>query len=354
MLPQAATEYDNTLAAVTTTALRSVRALWGRMPASGNWERAWRNDVAGDLLTVLLAAQEATAASADAYVAAVLDELDLNVPVNTSLNIDAFIGVAGDGRPVESLTYGAVIDAATAQYSPQLDGLSQRQTANKALESGGKWLEMVASSLIADAARAAETTSTAQRTNVTGYVRMVSPGACSRCVVLAGKFFRWNTGFERHPKCHCRHIPATENLAGDMLTSPDAYFNSLPSAERLTKDYPDLTVAMRREAGLVSQEDVFTQAGAEAIRLGADVNQVVNARRGMQVAQVYGRKTLITTEGATARGVAGKSLGELAKVAGQRYRVSQTPRLMPETILAHAKSPEDGLRLLTRFGFVLN
>jgi hypothetical protein len=73
----------------------------------------------------------------------------------------------------------------------------------------------------------------------------------------------------------------------------------------------------------------------------------------MQTAQVYGRSTLVTTEGATARGLAGKSLGDLAKVAGQRYRSSRTPRLMPESILASATSPEDALRLLKRFGYIL-
>lgn len=302
------------------------------MPAGGSWNHAWSSSVGPDVQQVLLSAQEASAASADAYVAAVLAELGLDGPVDTSLNIDAFIGVAGDGRPVESLTYGAVVTAAKAQYGPEMRELDPRQAARQALTAGQDWLETVASSIIADTARAAEAASTTQRTTVTGYVRMVSPGACARCVVLAGKFFKWNSGFLRHPACHCRHIPASENVAGEMLTSPSGYFEGLGKAE---------------------QDHVFTPAGAEAIRLGADPAQVVNARRGMQTAQVYGRKTLITNEGVTARGVAGKSLGELAKVAGQRYRVSRTPRLMPETLLAHAKSPEDALRLLTRFGYVL-
>lgn len=302
------------------------------MPAHGSWERAWRADVGPSVQEVVLSAQEAAVAHADAYTAAVLVELGVKSEPRGTLNVDAFIGVAGDGRPVDSLTYGAVIQSAQAQYAPDLASLSPAQAATGALRAGGNWLEQTVGSLLADTGRAAGVAAIGQRPWVTGYVRMVSGGACSRCVVLAGKFYRSNTGFLRHKRCQCRHIPSTEGLAGDMTTNPDAYFNGLGKAE---------------------QDRVFTTAGAEAIRMGADVSQVVNARRGMQVAQVYGRKALVTTEATTARGLAGKQLGELGKVAGQRYRVSRTPRLMPESIIANAKDPADALRLLRRFGYVL-
>lgn len=298
-----------------------------------NWANAWRDDVGPSIQRVVLAGQEAAAASADAYIAAVLAEVDIDPDVATSFNVDSLIGVAGDGRPVESLTYGGVIHAAKFQYSPEVQDLPGQTAALRALESAADWMDQVVVGILADTARAAESASTAQRTWVTGYVRMINPGACSRCVVLAGKFYRYNAGFSRHPPtCKCRHIPASENIAGDMLTSPDRYFESLSKAE---------------------QDRVFTNDGAEAIRMGADINQVVNARRGMQAAQAYGRKALVTTEATTARGLAGKSLGELGKVAGQRYRQSGIPRLMPESIIANADSPADALRLLKRFGYVL-
>lgn len=297
-----------------------------------NWENSWRTDVGPAVTEVLLAGQEASAASTEQYVAAVLAELGIASEVPTSLNVDALVGVTGDGRPVASMAYGAVINAAKASYSPDLSGLNPEMVATRSLASAEAWIEQAAATLMADAVRAAEVASTAQRPWVTGYVRMVSGGACSRCVILAGKHYRYNTGFLRHPKCQCRHIPASEDVAGDMLTNPSRYFDSLSKAE---------------------QDRVFTGAGAEAIRLGADPSQVVNARRGMRTAQVYGRKALVTTEGTTARGVAGKTLGELNKIAGQRYRVSRTPRLMPETVIAQATSPEDALRLLKRFGYVI-
>src|SRR5690606_25790677 len=105
----------------------------------------------------------------------------------------------------------------------------------------------------------------------------------SRCVILAGRFYRKNTGFQRHPGCDCRHIPASESVAGDLAVDPRAYFDSLTEAE---------------------QDKAFTKAGAEAIRAGADIGQVVNARRGMYTAQGQ----LLTREGTTSRGRAFQAL----------------------------------------------
>jgi hypothetical protein len=74
------------------------------------------------------------------------------------------------------------------------------------------------------------------------------------------------------------------------------------------------------------QDRVFGKGGAQAIRDGADMAKVVNARRGMVTAE--GR--LFTTEAA-----------------------GRTPRLMPEQIYRDAASREDAIRLLRRFGYIL-
>lgn len=60
--------------------------------------------------------------------------------------------------------------------------------------------------------------------------------------------------------CDCRHIPCPEAVADDLTTDPRAYFDSLSGPE---------------------QERIFTRSGAKAIRDGADMGRVVNARRGM-------------------------------------------------------------------------
>jgi len=214
--------------------------------------------------------------------------------------------------------------AGTATDGRPLDTLFQQAVSQQALE-------LMIVTQVQDAARGAAGLGIAVRPHVTGYVRMLNPPSCSRCAVLAGKFYKWNTGFQRHPRCDCRHIPSTESLAGDLTTNPDAYFHSLSPAE---------------------QSRIFTKAGAQAVRDGADISQVVNARRGMSTMQFGSRKALVTREGMTARGIAGKRLGDLRKVEGERYRRSGQPRLMPETIYAIATDRADALRLLKLHGFI--
>jgi hypothetical protein len=197
-------------------------------------------------------------------------------------------------------------------------------------------MEGVVAGIMADTARAAEVAATAQRPWVKGYIRMIEPGACSRCAALAGRFYLFNEGFPRHPRCRCVHVPAMEDVPHDPRTNPNAYFDSLSPEQ---------------------QDQVFTKAGAEAIRLGASIGQVVNARRGMSTAQqnpsgwipkgrltpvdVFGTPTFITTEGVTKRGVGRRAMGSGRPV-----------RLMPESIMALARSPEDAIRLLTLYGYL--
>jgi hypothetical protein len=124
------------------------------------------------------------------------------------------------------------------------------------------------------------------------------------------------------------HIPASEDVAGDFRTDPRAAI----------------------KAGQVTG---LSKADTRAIvEDGADVSQVINAKRGMYTAD--GRK--FTTEGTTRRGVAGRRLeaagAEARKVRGQRVRRVDVPRLRPEQIYRDAVDREDAIRLLRRFGFV--
>lgn len=126
-------------------------------------------------------------------------------------------------------------------------------------------------------------------------------------------------------------IPASENVAGDLTTSPKAYFDSLSEQE---------------------QNATFTKAGAQAVRDGANINQVVNARRGMYTAGIGNLKVQATHEGVTSRGGFGRAQSDLRKQGG-RYRRSQTLRLMPEQIYLEAKGDRDeALRLLRKFGYI--
>lgn len=215
----------------------------------------------------LLAAQQGAAA-----VPAMLAEQGLSAATTAAVATQALAGLTSAGYPLSTMFE-------TIQSPAQL--------------------AMLVASAVQDAGRNGASLRMTVTPSVTGYVRMLNPPSCSRCVILAGKFYRWNEGFERHPNCDCRHIPSTEALAGDLTTDPQAYFDSLSRAE---------------------QDRTFTAAGAEAIRDGADMGRVVNARRNGGV-----RTALRGRRGA---------------------------RPMPEHIYAMAADRADAIRLLKLAGFI--
>lgn len=111
--------------------------------------------------------------------------------------------------------------------------------------------DRLVSSLVHDAGMAAESVTVATYPRI-GHVRYLNPPSCSRCAVLAGRVYRYSSGFLRHPGCDCVMIPTT--LANDELT----------------QDPVDLM-----ERGLVTG---LSKADQRAIRDGADFGQVVNVR----------------------------------------------------------------------------
>lgn len=190
--------------------------------------------------------------------------------------------------------------------SPLVDSIARGTTAGS--------LGLVVGTEINDVARQGASIQVAATPRV-GYVRMVEAGACSRCVVQAGRWFRWNQGFLRHPRCRCTHIPAAESDGEDMSVDPYAYFESLSGEE---------------------QDRVFTKAGAEALREGADMGQVVNARSGMS------KNGQFTTTGTTSRGRAGQTLKP-----GQK-------RMTPEHIFEQANgNREKAVELLKEHAYIL-
>ncbi len=326
--PQATAEHYRAQQALTVATIAAARRAWQAMTPDfdGSWARIVRR-----LLMVLSAAQLNAARSAATYVPDVLEEQGIDAPAEGGLSPQAFVGVASDGRPLDTLLHTAVIRAKQAVA----DGLDPAA----ALDRGQRWLDMAVQTQVADANRAAVETVIASRTKLGGYVRMVNLPACGRCIILAGAFYRWNAGFDRHPGCDCRHIPAREDTADELATEPRKAFD-----------------AMTRE----QQEKAFTVAGAEAIRLGADPTQVVNARRGMQTTVLHGRRALVTTEGITRRGEFGRTqtefeavrVGRRGYIRNQVERRAKRARLMPETILKHAEDREDAIRLLKLYRFI--
>lgn len=316
----------------------AARRAWRRM--GSDFDATWPR-VRAQLMVLLRAAQIRAARDGATYVADVLEEMGLDAPAEGNLQPEAFAGVASDGRPLDTLLYGAVVEAKRVSAA---DGDAPPMAPSQALSVGQSWLDMAVETQVADASRAAVQTVIASRIRLGGYVRMVNAPACGRCIILAGRFYRYNTGFQRHPRCDCTHIPALEDTADEVGTEPGKLFRSMTVEQ---------------------QDKAFGRAGAESIRLGADPGQVVNARRGMQTAVLNRRSVLTTTEGVTKRGVFGgsdfaQSAGYNARRVGRRgyiedsvERTTKRARLMPETILRHATDRDDAVRLLKLYGFIL-
>jgi len=310
VLQSAADHYrqQQTLTAVTIAA--AVR-LWSRL-GPGDFDEAWR--VLGpQLQALLMAAQIRAADDAARYVAAAALEQGLDPLAVGELVPAAFgSGYASDGRPLATLLYQPLVATRTS--------LGQGSSLADALSVGQQALSLIVGTQTADAGRAAESVAIASTPSVGGWVRMLNPPSCSRCVILAGKWFRWNQGFARHPRCDCRHIPASENHAGDLTTDPYEYFQGLSRPR---------------------QDAAFGAANAQAIRDGADIYQVVNASRTSA--------GLTTLEGVRSRrGYAARELlGPIPRAA-----VPRVTRLTPQGIYDQASSREEALALLRRNGYI--
>lgn len=327
--------------------------MWARVDP-GRIQDSWVAQL-GRLLVLVTGAQQVVAGRADSYLDQVLDMQRLSPDAEGQLVAEALAGVASDGRGLDGVLYQPVVTA--------LAGIQAGASPARALAGGAATLDMIVRTQVADAGRVADQVAMVSRPGASGYVRMLVGRSCSRCVVLAGRWYAVNRGFDRHPRCDCVHVPGREDTADDVRTDPKAYFRSLSDRQ---------------------QAQIFTAPGAEAIRRGADIGQVVNARRGargltpagaritaaearllrggldkgrLQSVDVFGQQLFITSEGSTTRGLAGVRLGAKVdglKKTGGRYRSAKAPRLMPESILQIAGTDRDlALRLLKRNGYIL-
>lgn len=277
------------------------------------------------LLSLLTGAQRLAADSADRYLSDVLDEQGLDPVADGSIGASALAGIASDGRPLASLLAQPGITAKVA--------LAQGATIDRAMAAGGALAELIGHTQVADAGRVADQVALTARPRATGYVRMIVGKTCSRCLLLAGRWYAYNTGFRRHPRCDCVHIPGREDSVGDLRTDPAAAFRAMGRAE---------------------QDQVFGKAGAEAIRSGADISSVVNARRGMATVGETRTRTnadgLVVNESIrrqTTIRVAGRDLFTTTEAATRQRR-----RLMPEQIFRSARDRDDAVRLLRLHGYI--
>lgn len=330
-LPLSAREYARASRREQQAALAAIKRQWRRMGA--DFDSSWVM-IAPTLLAIIGTAQRRTAELADAYIPAVLEETGQTraIPAAAEVNTAGFVGVTGAG--------GAVADQVGLASIRAKQAVAEGATQAQALMAAGNWLTATAGTILSDTGRAVETTGMATR-NVGGYVRMLNPPSCGRCAVLAGRYYRKNQGFQRHPGCDCRHIPASESIAGDMTLDLHAHLDSLD------------------EAGQVKL--LGSKANREAwAEHGADPQQIINAYRGgIRTAQdVRGNTIRYTTDAATRRSLATyrmRNASRLDQDAGSvRFANGKTGlvRRMPETILRTTQGREQILRQLRLYGWI--
>lgn len=323
---QVAADHYRQRAALGRRIAEETAALWRALDPSklrGSWSQA-----AGRVFALVAGAQALAATGADPYLAAVLAAQGLDSATEGQVNARSLAGVASDGRDLASLLDQPLITTLTA--------IGQGATVARAMTVGLLHMDTIVRTQIADAGRVADGVATTSRRTVHGYVRMLNPPSCSRCAILAGRWYRWSSGFDRHPRCDCVHIPSNEDHAGDLRTDPHAYFRGLTKSE---------------------QDRLFTKSGAEAIRDGADMSRVVNARRGMYTAGES--RTRINDQGFVVnerrRTLATNRIGgrDVFATTEARRSVGLRARLMPEQIyLEAAGSRDEALRLLRLHGYI--
>lgn len=356
MSPELALARQTRLIGIADRAARRAAVLWRKGMTGADFDTAWAG-VGGDLTTLAQQAQILAATGATAYVATAARADGVGGAGATSVQAGAFAGVDASGRSLDGLLYGAVTTAKTL--------IGRGAGLQSALQGGSAYLQTMVRTAALDTGRSANLTAMSAH-RYTMWVRVVSAGACSRCAILAG-IGEAQHAFKRHPACRCTSAPVTREdrtlLAGGRYDTPQGYFESLDHAE---------------------QDRIFTRAGAEAIRAGADPVAVVSARRGAVGIDYSGAilsgRTLphsgrrlersvighrpdgsailgyTTGEGTTTRGDWGRRAHrqgvEAQKVGRNRYRTVKRVRLMPETIVELTDDPEMRRVLLRDAGYL--
>lgn len=162
---------------------------------------------------------------------------------------EAWAGWTDQGNPLDSLlgSVNATMRSATAST------FAERRSI------GLQWLQQAAREQVGAASRGASQVAVAARPGC-GFTRMVNPPCCKDCALQAGRWFRWNTGFARHPHC----FPAGVVISGPALEAAtrrwyegELVILATASGEHLTVtgNHPVLTRAGWLPAHLIREGD---------------------------------------------------------------------------------------------------
>ncbi|MEU3686989.1 hypothetical protein [Streptomyces narbonensis] len=298
----------------------AVQALW-RDATPDRILAAMSGEMGKQILNAVIAGQLSVAQGAEAFVTGAMLSQGASASTAARLVPTQLAGMAADGRALSTLLYLPSITTSRA--------LALGMSPEAASAMGLNQMAMLVASTITDTARTATSVAMTATPSCVSYVRVVKLPACSRCIILAGRQYSYSEGFKRHPRCDCGMEPMSDREWREA-DSPDDLFKAMSPEERRKR---------------------FGTAGAEAIELGADLNQVVNARRGISTTST-GKK--VTTEGTTKRGIGGKSLNAgFEKAQSQRLMRAKEARQMPEQLLKSAHGNRDlQIALLKKHGYI--
>lgn len=248
--PLAARDYQADLERFAKYSQRELRRLWYQV--GEEFDEDWYPLIPAAAEQVAIAQKAAVVVSA-AYTPRMLAQSGQDAPPVGDIDTQGYVGTNRYGNPIPQVLAGATTKAKNL--------VKEGYAVGAALFEAGQWLESTGRTLVFDAGRSVVSADIMQRPQLSGYVRVLNPPSCARCIPLAGKWFRWNEGFQRHPTCDCVHCAAKSEgyaKAEGFITDPYEYFNSLSKSQ---------------------QDRLFGENDAEALRNGGDIYRVTNIRR---------------------------------------------------------------------------
>ncbi|WP_116214890.1 hypothetical protein [Streptomyces olivoreticuli] len=303
--------------------VEAVQGLWRDVPADRILS-GMQGEAGSQILRAVMAGQLSAAEGAQVFVSASMLAQGAAAGPLGMVDASAFVGLASDARPLASLLQLPAITTAQS--------LAVGESAEVAALRGLTQMSTMVSTQIADTARAATSVAMAAEPSCVSYVRVVRLPACARCLILAGRQYSRSKGFQRHPRCDCGMQPMSDTQWKATKTPED----------------------MVREMTPEQQRKALGAAGVKAFEAGADLGQLVNARRGVATAATGRGAMTVTTEGTTRRGIGGKALDSgFQKNPGQRFERAKESRLMPETIFKLAGDDrEHQIAMLKKHGYI--
>lgn len=208
-------------------------------------------------------------------------------------------------------------------------------------------IEQLIASEVADAGRSASQTELTSH-GWTRYVRILTPPSCARCTILAGRIYRWSTGFRRHPLCDCVMAPTDDERATNpLLTNPVEAFAAGQVGSHRTID------------GQTTFVPGASKADLKAIADGADPIKVINATRGTTAPGITSAKIVTLRSGTRVKAT---TEGVTKRAAWRKANPTRLVRLRPEAIYksvedyhgheSEAEQQAHAIRLLKLYGYL--